>query len=266
MGDADQRRPSPRHFPSHGLWSLWDMAELYAYSLVAAMRMLREGAEELERRGKSPMVGVGIQNALNLSNELGMFSTQQQVITAETSLSTGRPLPEVLADIRQLIVRIEEDLRRVHFLYVPLDMAPYWSGKNLFGDVVAKKFKAGALDIENAGKCLAVGQGTACVMHLDRAMEVALRHLAKRLRVPIGPKDTWGGILNKMSPLIGKMPETTQKQKTKRDRWSEARTHLFHVKEAWRDRPMHGKETYSPARAKEIFEAVKVFMAHLATL
>jgi len=242
------------------------MAELYAYSLVAAMSMLRKGAEELERHGKSPMVSVGLQNALNLANELGMFSTLQQVMTTDTSVSTGRPLPQVVADIRQLIIRIEEDLRRVHFLYVPIALVPYWKEQNLFGDVVAKKFKDAAADIDAAGKCLAVGQGTACVMHLARAMDVALHHLAKRRGVKVGPKDTWGVILNGMRDKIKDMPERTQRDKDKKDKWSEARVHLFHVKEAWRDRPLHAKQSYSAARAKEIFEAVKVFMVHLATL
>jgi hypothetical protein len=62
------------------------------------------------------------------------------------------------------------------------------------------------------------------------------------------------------------MPEATPRQKNKRDKWSEARVHLFHVKEAWRDRPLPAKQRYTPPRAKEILDAVAVFMAHFATL
>jgi hypothetical protein len=69
-----------------------------------------------------------------------------------------------------------------------------------------------------------------------------------------------------MSAKINKMPEGTQRQKDKRDKWSEARVHLFHVKEAWRDRPLHAKQNFSQARAKEIYEAVRVFMNHFAGL
>ena len=97
-------------------------------------------------------------------------------------------------------------------------------------------------------------------------MEVALKTLAQRLQVTIGPRDTWGSILNKMTPKIEKMPENILKAKNKKQRWSEARTHLFHIKECWRDRPAHGHESYSPKRAQEIYETVRVFMAHLACM
>jgi hypothetical protein len=248
------------------LWNLWDMAELYAYSLVAAMRMLREGAEQLERAGKSHMVGVGIQTALNLSNELGMFSTQQQVITATTSLSAGRPLPEVLADVRQLIVRIEEDLRRVHFLYVPIDLVAYWKGQNLFGDVVTTKFKAAAADIDSAGKCLSVGQGTACVFHLMRAMEVVVRKLGKRMKVTITPSTTWRRITGNMDAKIKPMPVDTDAQKRKKNAWEEARANLHHVGSVWRNNTMHPAKSYTPSQARDVFNAVRVFMNGLCEL
>ena len=128
------------------------------------------------------------------------------------------------------------------------------------------RFQDAHEDILGAAKCLAVGQGTACVLHLDRAMEVALKKLAAKLKLGIGPRDTWGSILSKMTPKIEKMPQKTQRQKDKRQAWSEARTHLVHIKEAWRDRPSYGREFYSPARAKEIFEAVRVFMHYLLDL
>jgi hypothetical protein len=103
-------------------------------------------------------------------------------------------------------------------------------------------------------------------MHLARAMDSALGKLAKKLEITIGGKDSWGVILGAMSAKINKMPEGTQPQKNKRDKWSEARVHLFHVKEAWRDRPLHAKQTFSQERAKEIYEAMRVFMNHFAGL
>ena len=136
----------------------------------------------------------------------------------------------------------------------------------LFGEAVAKKFKDAAYDIQKAGNCMALQQPTACVLHLMRVMEVALRVLGKKLKVKISPKATIGQILNDIDPKIKAMPETTEAQKRKRERWAEARTNLFHVKQAWRNKSAHGKERYTRPHAHEIFAAVKVFAAHLATL
>lgn len=99
-----------------------------------------------------------------------------------------------------------------------------------------------------------------------RVVEIALRHLSKRLHMQIHPKDTWGMILGKIDPKIQAMPDKTSSQKMKKSRWSEARANLFHVKQAWRDNSMHGNTFYTQQQAKDVFNAVRVFVSHLATL
>jgi hypothetical protein len=58
-------------------------------------------------------------------------------------------------------------------LYIKADLLNYYTGKNLFGDDVDSKFPSTKEDIENAGKCIGVGQDTAAVFHIMRAMEAA---------------------------------------------------------------------------------------------
>ena len=121
-------------------------------------------------------------------------------------------------------------------------------------------------DIERAGNCLALGESTACVLHLLRAMETALRRLSQRLHVTVNPKDTWGMILNRIDDGIKLLPEKNEKQKRKKGQWAECRVNLYHVKLAWRDDLMHGKVTYDEKQARDIMERVKAFMQQLATL
>jgi hypothetical protein len=163
--------------------------------------------------------------------------------------------------VQQATTRIADDFALQSVLIIS---GEFWDKDDDFG--LGRKFEPAHRDIKSAGNCLAVGEGTACVLHLSRAMEVALKHLARRFKITIAPKDTWGTILGKMEAPIRALPEATQKQKTKKDKWSETRVHLRHVKDAWRDRTAHGKETFTPARAKEIYEAVRVFMRQLAVL
>ena len=149
-------------------------------------------------------------------------------------------------------------------MFVAGDVQSYSNKNDLFN--LGTKFKDAHIDIRAAGNCLVLGQGTASVMHLARAMEPTLHHLAKRTGVNIGPRDSWGKILNAMDGKIKKMSDATTKQQARKDKWSEAYVRLGHVKNAWRDRPMHAKQDFTPSQARDVMNAVRVFMTDLASL
>lgn len=162
--------------------------------------------------------------------------------------------------------RIQDELQNVYYFQVDQKEVQFYGQKQLFGQQAANKFKDAAYDIENAGNCLALQQPTACVLHLMRAMEVALRTLGAHRKLKIGPKDTLGKILGDIAPKINAMPDKTEIQKRKKEQWAEARANLFHVKQAWRDNSMLGKQTDTRQHAYDIFVAVRTFMVHLASL
>src|SRR6266404_2117743 len=267
---------SRREMVPGGLWSLWDMLLAYGHLFTDLMdridRLCEVAQQDPSGTAKSNFTtgslgdihpGVIIHTAGYLARELGMRSVTDQVGRINKMIELlDSPLSRIASECWQLRVRLQEELRRKEFLFVSEDMTALYKETDPFK--LGDKFKKAHADVLSATRCLAFGEGTACILHLDRAMEVALRRLATRLSAPIGPRDTWGSILNNMSPRIARMPDATRAQKDKKQAWSEARTHLFHIKECWRDRPAHGQETYSPERAKEIFEAVRVFMNHLA--
>lgn len=257
------------------------MLSLYGWRVWALLQSIAELKGGLSRTmgawddARAPTIETNPDNGINsegllinttrsFADEIGMVATRYQLNTLMVMSMTRAPLSEFLAGMDQLAVRIQEDLKTKPFLFVPAEMAGFWGKKDAFS--LGNKFKDALPEIMSAGNCLAIGEGTACVMHLNRAMDTVLTRLARRLRITIGPRDTWGVILNAMSGKINTMPQDTKTEKNKRDKWSEVRVHLFHVKEAWRDRSFHNKENYSPARAKEIYEAVRVFITHFATL
>lgn len=129
-----------------------------------------------------------------------------------------------------------------------------------FGEGVTDAFPNAAEDIEEAAKCLAVGRATACVFHLMRAMELAVRRMGERLEIPSAEKE-WGKLLSEIGRKIEALPKGPH-----RNGWSEAHSHLYHVKEAWRNSTMHPKKTYTEIEAKAVFDAVRSFMRHLAPL
>jgi len=173
---------------------------------------------------------------------------------------------DLLADVR----RIHNDFRMIlskrWFYSLRSDQSKFYGKPELFGDVVAKKFPAAVKDIERAGNCFALGEPTACVLHLNRAMEIAIRRLARKLKITVLATDSMGAVLGKMTDPIKNMDDRTTAQKRKKEKWAECRTNLYHVKMAWRDPGAHGTTSYDDKEARDILKRVGDFMQQLATL
>jgi hypothetical protein len=168
--------------------------------------------------------------------------------------------------IVHLLSRVKDDLNAQRFFYVEPGYAPFYGQDQLFGAMVAKKFPSAKEDIKNAGNCLALGQPTACVFHLMRAMEIAVRQLSKRLKVTITPQTTWRVMTGNMDPKIKAMPDATQRQKQKKNDWEAARTNLHLVGSVWRNNTMHPATSYTQSQALDVMNAVRVFMSGLSAL
>jgi len=204
-------------------------------------------------------------------HELGPIPTNLELLKAKLQQSRKpHQLKLFTNDILDDVRRIKNDflvlLEQRKFYYIGPGLSRFYGQPILFGEAVAAKFKEARMDVEHAGNCLALGEPTACVFHLMRAMESVVRKLGERLKVTINPKDTWGIILKNMDKGIEALPEKNKREKRKKEQWSECRANLWHVKQAWRDNSMHAKITYSDREAREILERVRSFMQHLATL
>ncbi len=144
----------------------------------------------------------------------------------------------------------------------------YFSKKNPFGGDVPRSFPSAIYDIEEAGKCLALDRYTACVFHLMRVLEIALRALAKKLNdETVDPErnPSWERILNRIRC------EMNKDKKDRSPEWLadeeflvEAAAHLQTVKNAWRNPTVHPQNSYTVDEAGEIFQSVKAFMKHVA--
>lgn len=172
----------------------------------------------------------------------------------------------VKASAEHLRMRLYDELKNEFYLQLVRSDVPFYGKKELFGPEVAKKFKDASGDIENAGNCLALRQPDACVFHLMRAMEIAVRQLSKRLKVTITPQTTWRHLTGLMDDKIKKLPENTHRLKQKKNDWEGARANLHLVGSVWRNNTMHPATSYTPSQARDVFNAVRVFMVALAAL
>ena len=166
-------------------------------------------------------------------------------------------------EFREFRTRIEDELRARHFVFVNNTGRLYYQGPELFGPEVAAKFPAAADDIEDAGKSLALGLGTSCVMHLMRVMEVGLKALAQGLRIPYAP--SWESYLNQIQSKIAAKPKTKGVTWKKHEHfYRDISGDLIVVKQAWRNPTMHIDRRYTPQEAEQVFGAVRGLMQRLA--
>ena len=241
-------------------WSAWLWVTRHALGVV------------VERDGETAPIGE--ERSATLRHELKVLSDHCEMI----DLDAVKPLVErtrFLLDqnaeagvamrlVEDLHGRLADQLTHRQFLYVSADKAHYYENPLLeWGDVGAK-FHSAVFDIEEAGKCLALGRSTATVMHLMRVMEVGLKAVARRLRVAHGT--SWETYLRQINDRINAKYRTKGVQ-WKRDEpfFREVLGDLQSVKNAWRNPTMHVDRRYEPEEAEEVYRAARTFMMRIAT-
>lgn len=142
---------------------------------------------------------------------------------------------------------IDELAGRGIFQILPQEL-PYFKGE-FFEDEIDARFADAEYDLDEAGKCFALGRYTATAFHLLRAVEVGLDEFVKHSNAKIPKNASWGLAIQAC-----------------KDAGADADmvAHLESIKKAWRDPTMHVERRYNQERADEILAAVRAFMRHLA--
>lgn len=166
--------------------------------------------------------------------------------------------------------RICQELHDLWFFRMPDENVGFYEGsRERFGQKVIDAFPNAMYDIEEAGKCFALGRSTATVFHLMRVMEIGLFALGKSLNDPNwDPHNnrSWHSILHKCDKEIAKKKEDrAQEWKEDEEFYMSVTANIHAVKNAWRNPTMHVGKKYTNEEAADIFNAVRTFMRHLAT-
>jgi len=187
-----------------------------------------------------------------------------QSIKVAKNLVLGRTTAENLhRGYEQLANSVMLELEGRKF-YGPLrSFEQYYEQPKLFGDDVFDKLPSANNDIFEAGTCLALERGTACVMHLMRVVEVGIKVLADTLGV--GKQNDWGSYLREIDKALAERLKASGKRTPDEQFYAEVRVTLDGVRMAWRNPTMHIENTYSPERAEQILISVRSLMQHLAT-
>jgi hypothetical protein len=259
---------------SKRVWSLWEMLEFNAHSFVHSMNgiahlvgIANRDAKWLlkDQSRKDFLLGILDTLILHLKN-LNLRLSLKKAETLKFSLNmkyedTTSHAAFIDQNFNELKERIQDELEGKVFYAFSKDTEYLLADAPLFGEEVGDKFPKATEDISEAGKCLALERSTASVFHLMRAMELAVQALYTAIGLMGNPEREWGKLLSDIHGAIEKMDKGP-----KRDEWSATHTHLYHVKQTWRNDVMHPKQTYTPDEAKAVFDAVRSFMQHLAKL
>jgi hypothetical protein len=187
---------------------------------------------------------------------------------AERSIAQAPTFSTIERVIDELTRRIEDELDLVWFVHVSNDRLGSYRNSAGFGDRVSAKFPEAAFDVEHAGTCLALEEGTACVIHLMRVVESAVDAIALGTGVPesaVKAVTTWEHLMKEINNKIQENNRTSVPTwLASHSFYENALAYLHAAKNAWRNPSMHLDKKYTHEEAARIYEAAKNLMQHLA--
>jgi hypothetical protein len=204
--------------------------------------------------------------ALRISAE-----TVKEVMLALQSETSSHNFQWLIEQIRAIHKLADKEMKDKTFFYVPAERTKFFPTTNkthIFGEAVGKAFPSAAYDISEAGTCLALARGTACVFHVMRVLEIGLAALGNKFGVSLA-NTNWGPAIDQIErkikgmrgdPAWSVLPDCKQQQEF----YAQAASHFGILKDAWRNYTMHVRGFYTEEQAVQIFENAKSFMQKLA--
>jgi hypothetical protein len=273
------------------LWSMLDIMKHYKLRDLATMidDLRREGCElgliKEQNNGAHPITDTRQKHLLELmkkgaaiAKDLGLirFEHAAHLSAIQFEHQTGIDLSSAIEKCNAASIALQHDLWTLKYVFISHDHGTLVEHPHLFGEKVLQAFPSAEIDIREAGNSIAVGNGTAAVFHLMRAVEVALVSLAyhfkiKRARhnkkyVPIQNQE-WNQIISRIESKVRRKAESFLRGK-KKDEFSAYYHGLLMefrgFKDAFRNQVSHGRVAYSPSDAIAIKDRVERFLISLS--
>lgn len=159
------------------------------------------------------------------------------------------------------------ELKTILFKAIPKDRLRYSDAEWLKNSAVESKFPTAFRELERGGVCYSYGLGTAAVFHSMRALEPALTALAGPFPHISTTHENWNAIIEQIEKAVkelGQQPKSQQKIDDEKF-FGHATSHLYFVKNAWRNHVAHGRDSYSDDEAVKILDRTRDFIDSLCT-
>lgn len=185
---------------------------------------------------------------------------------------SGTEYLRLKAFIRTLQAAMPDELAaRVALVIAPKNRRYFEDMLDFAGTEVVRAFPSNAVyEIDEAGKCYAVGRHTACVFHLMRAMEVGIYAVTRCLGIPDpvnGGDRNWGAMLRKLRTELDRRNKAVPASwinPADANLFDEVYVSLDGVRNVWRNATMHVENKYTAEEAEHILHNVLGFMRKVA--
>lgn len=171
--------------------------------------------------------------------------------------------PRLYHHIEAIHVSLRTELGSILFRVVPREKAKYCDAKWLFETPIYHSFPNAWQEFQQAGRCYAYAENTACAFHLNRALEWGLKSLSVKLGKRFD-RNSWGAHLTdidkELTARYGAAGPRTPEEKF----YSEAAAQFGNLKVAWRNPTMHIEAKYDDTEALYLLTTVDKFIDHLA--
>lgn len=212
----------------------------------------------------------------DLNRHLRVIVSESRAISLPmTALLAERLVNEITYEnfhdkIGELESRFEDEIVSIRFFLPEPNAIPFYENTELAGADFKARFPSGNTELIEAGNCFVLARYTACVFHVMRSLEVALRSLERSLGIPEdprGPQNTWGNILRRIQEKIAHNNASPPADWTpaRREFCEKALALLQSVKAPYRDTTMHVKASYDEQSAKSLLVVIPEVLRFLAT-
>jgi len=181
------------------------VANLIRYENEIEIKQRAQRQEYTIDDNKSKEIWLYSNYAYDVAKDFGLKVSQSKYFALSRHLNGAKNSIEIRAHIRDLRTTFIEELNSVSLLPASSDLVENFNRIQPFGERVAKIFPTCSEDIDEAHKCFGFGGYTACAFHIGRAMESAVKRLAKRMQAK-ATRDEWQSYINAMNDVVNQMP------------------------------------------------------------
>lgn len=273
--DRDENR-----FVPGKLWSLLEMMEVKLKPLTTALAHMQSLAWSMTMTSTNAMMEEdgfrkSIHDSLDkleaeLRNlQLGGNSVFVSIKRVRYALDSGAGASSYLKDkIYELMGRVLDELDGPLVLTLSAQEQHFYNPTvPLFGEDVKNKFESLAYEIDEVGKCMALGRSTAAAFHMLRCLEAAMRAIARSLGIPDPIKGTdrnWGNALKEIKNEIDRRWPQSTRLSGDGPLFEKFHGTLDAMKNPYRNSTMHLEEKYTEAEARSLLEIVRGILTGVA--
>jgi hypothetical protein len=217
-----------------------------------------------------------LEKAESLCAELNLKSAYEQIARIRDDKPwAGQTFIYALKDAVQ---RIEDDLKHVSFLLVPLSKIEYYD-RAYFTEKVEARFKDAIDDMREAATCFALGRWTGVAHHCMGVVQEGMIALGSDLGRPLDKYlHDWNDMITELESAIadkrtavlgGSKNKATAMAKSNWNKqeafYSEVLSDVRDMRKAWRNPGFHFRLLpFDEGKAKKVLEKVRDFMQNLA--